>query len=135
MSQTTSFSEEIGFCIGPIQIEYPNFLFLSASQKMGGRWRQSDSADNMVVWERMKDIPRVCIPDLALGITRMSTTGDDVKLTTNAVKSALPVAALAASGESFVHQTAPLCPRNVPIQSPVHSLSIGLPSLQLETSK
>ena len=54
---------------------------------------------------------------------------------TNAVKSALPVAALAASGDSLVLQTAPLCPRKVPIQSPVHSLNIGLPSLQLETIK
>lgn len=54
---------------------------------------------------------------------------------TYAVKSALPEAAREASGESFVLQTAPLWPRKVPIQSPVHSLSIGLPSLQLEMSK
>jgi hypothetical protein len=35
----------------------------------------------------------------------------------------------------LVLQTAPLWPRKVPTQSPVHSLSIGLPSLQLEMSK
>jgi len=54
---------------------------------------------------------------------------------TYAVKSALPVAALDESRESFVLHTAPLCPRKVPIQSPVHSLNMGLPSLQLETNK
>lgn len=51
---------------------------------------------------------------------------------THAVKSALPDAARDASGLSFVLQTAPLCPTNVPTQSPVHSRSIGFPSLQLE---
>ena len=48
------------------------------------------------------------------------------------MKSALPDAARDASGLSFVLQTAPLCPTNVPTQSPVHSLNIGFPSLQLE---
>ena len=51
---------------------------------------------------------------------------------THAVKSALPDAARDASGLSLVDHTAPLCPTNVPIQSPVHSRSIGFPSLQLE---
>lgn len=51
------------------------------------------------------------------------------------MKSALPDTALEPSWESLVHHTAPLWPRKVPIQSPVHSLSMGLPSLQLETSK
>lgn len=63
-------------------------------------------------------------------------TGRPVQHTaTHAVKSALPDTALEPSGESFVHHTAPLWPRKVPIQSPVHSLSIGFPSLQLETRK
>ena len=50
----------------------------------------------------------------------------------HAVKSALPEAALEVSGDSLLHQTAPLWPMNVPIQSPVHSRNIGFPSLQLE---
>ena len=54
---------------------------------------------------------------------------------THAVKSALPEAALDPSRESFVLQTAPLWPRKVPIQSPVHSLNIGFPSLQLDTRR
>ena len=54
---------------------------------------------------------------------------------THAVKSALPVAAFDESAESLVLHTAPLCPMKVPIQSPVHSLNIGFPSLQLDTSK
>lgn len=51
---------------------------------------------------------------------------------THAVKSALPDAAREVSGESLLLQTAPLCPMKVPIQSPVHSRSMGFPSLQLE---
>ncbi len=51
---------------------------------------------------------------------------------TYAVKSALPDAAREVSGESLLLQTAPLCPMKVPIQSPVHSRSMGFPSLQLE---
>ena len=67
------------------------------------------------------------------------------------MKSALPVTALEVSDESFELHTAPLwpgmwrkidqgreagcAPINVPIQSPVQSLSIGLPSLQLEMSR
>jgi len=54
---------------------------------------------------------------------------------TYAVKSALPEAALDPSRESFVLQTAPLWPRKVPIQSPVHSRNIGFPSLQLDTRR
>jgi hypothetical protein len=47
------------------------------------------------------------------------------------VKSALALAARAASGgASLACHTAPLWPRKVPIQSPVHSRSIGFPSLQ-----
>ena len=46
-----------------------------------------------------------------------------------AEKSAAPVAALVASLFSVAPHTAPLCPSNVPIQSPVSPcLSIGLPS-------
>ncbi len=67
------------------------------------------------------------------------------------MKSALPVTALEVSDESFELHTAPLWPRmwcetergwevwgvpiKVPIQSPVQSLSIGLPSLQLDISR
>ena len=54
---------------------------------------------------------------------------------THAVKSALPDAARDPSRLSFVLQTAPLCPTNVPIQSPVHSRNIGFPSLQLDMSR
>ena len=50
------------------------------------------------------------------------------------MKSALPEAAREVSGESLLLHTAPLWPMNVPIQSPVHSRSIGLPSLQLDMS-
>jgi len=51
------------------------------------------------------------------------------------LKSALPDAARDPSRLSLVLQTAPLCPTNVPIQSPVHSRSIGFPSLQLDMSR
>ena len=50
------------------------------------------------------------------------------------MKSALPEAAREVSGESLLLHTAPLWPMNVPIQSPVHSRSIGFPSLQLDMS-
>ena len=50
-------------------------------------------------------------------------------LSTYAVKSAAPVAALVAPLLRQAPQTAPLCPSNVPIQSPVSPWrSIGLPS-------
>ena len=49
------------------------------------------------------------------------------------MKSALPVAAREVSAETLVDQTAPLCPIKVPIQSPLQSRIMGLPSLQLET--
>lgn len=52
-----------------------------------------------------------------------------------AVKSALPDVALEVSLEILLLQTAPLWPIKVPTQSPVHSLSIGLPSLQLDINR
>lgn len=58
--------------------------------------------------------------------------GEKVEEETYAVKSALPEAAREVSGDSLLLQTAPLWPMKVPIQSPVHSRSMGFPSLQLE---
>ena len=50
---------------------------------------------------------------------------------TYAVKSAAPVAAFVASPVKVALQTAPLCPSNVPIQSPVSPCrNIGLPSTE-----
>ena len=55
---------------------------------------------------------------------------------TLALKSPEPVAHNLASEHSFALQTAPLCPANVPIQSPVvASLSMGWPSKQALTRK
>lgn len=51
---------------------------------------------------------------------------------TYAVKSAAPVAAFVASPVKVALQTAPLCPSNVPIQSPVSPCrNIGLPSTEI----
>jgi len=46
-------------------------------------------------------------------------SNEDKRVTTDAVKSAAPVAALDASRVKAAPQTAPLWPSNVPIQSPV----------------
>jgi hypothetical protein len=55
---------------------------------------------------------------------------------TLAEKSALPVTARAASPPlSLALHTAPLWPKNVPTQSPTQSRSMGLPSLQLDSSR
>jgi len=83
--------------------------------------------------EWMNGVPSVRVPYFARYKVSGLKSGD--RELTYAVKSALPDAAREPSREIFVLQTAPLCPRKVPIQSPVHSLSIGFPSLQLETSK
>ena len=52
------------------------------------------------------------------------------EILTYAVKSAAPVAANVASLFKVAAQTAPLCPKNVPIQSPVSPWrNIGFPSI------
>lgn len=83
--------------------------------------------------ERVQRLTRIGIPDFPSDFVNIRSIA--WKEAAYAVKSALPDAALEASGESFVLQTAPLWPRKVPIQSPVHSLNIGFPSLQLETNR
>lgn len=89
--------------------------------------------------ERMKAISRVRVPNFSMLYDQQGklkrNKGKMYKKMTHAVKSALPEAALDPSRESFVLQTAPLWPRKVPIQSPVHSLNIGFPSLQLDTKR
>ena len=95
--------------------------------------------------ERLQTFTRVRVPDFAvqekigLGIGHREDVRRSERANvgqqgarTYAVKSALPDAAREVSGESLLLQTAPLWPMKVPIQSPVHSRSIGLPSLQLE---
>ena len=59
-----------------------------------------------------------------------------IALNNFALKSALAVAQCVAGTFKVASQHAPLCPSNVPIQSPVvASLSIGFPSLLEETRK
>ena len=69
-----------------------------------------------------------------MSILLLHSTNPTEEKSTHAVKSALPDAAREVSGESLLLHTAPLCPIKVPIQSPVHSRSMGFPSLQLEMS-
>lgn len=86
----------------------------------------------------MKEISRVRVPNFSMLYDqqgKLQRNKKKYKNMTHAVKSALPEAALDPSRESFVLQTAPLWPRKVPIQSPVHSLNIGFPSLQLDTRR
>jgi hypothetical protein len=84
----------------------------------------------------VEDVAGVRVPDFAERQQSSAELIDTSDESTHAVKSALADAARAASGgHSLVLQTAPLWPRKVPIQSPVHSRSIGLPSLQEETRR
>ena len=93
--------------------------------------RKGDASNDVVVGERMQTFTAVRVPKLAANGEHRRRWGT----MTHAVKSALPEAARALSRDNLALHTAPLWPRKVPIQSPVHSLSIGLPSLQLEMSR
>lgn len=55
-------TQEIRSSIWSGKIEYPNFFLLATSQKMFGVWRKGDTADNVVVWKRVKCVARIRIP-------------------------------------------------------------------------
>ena len=93
----------------------------------------------MIVWEGMKHFATIRVPDFSGKSHHVAVSIYDEATQINvectyAVKSALPDAAREVSGDSLLDHTAPLWPKKVPIQSPVHSRNIGFPSLQLDMS-
>lgn len=137
-SGSTAIREHVRLRIGAAEIEHAHFLFLAAREEVGRARGDSDGADDVIVGEGVEGLAGVGVPDLAksqrIAVQHKSVRGEEAIEWTYAVKSALPEAAREVSGESLLLHTAPLWPMNVPIQSPVHSRSIGFPSLQLDMS-
>lgn len=95
-------------------------------------WWKCNGADDVGVLDGVESLAGVGVPDASVG-ANISIEQRSQNYATYAVKSAEAVAASDASGERRACQTAPLCPKKVPIQSPVMpSLNIGFPSLQAE---
>jgi hypothetical protein len=119
--------------VRPAEVEHAHLLLLAAGEQARRAGRDRDGPDDMVVRKGVQRVAAEGVPELAA--SRAISGAQDKQRRcegTYAVKSALPDAARAPSLESLVLQTAPLWPRKVPIQSPVHSRSIGFPSLHPE---
>lgn len=56
--------QNVRFGIGSTQVEYPCLLFLTTRQKMRGRRRDGNTADDMVVREGVQRLACIRVPDL-----------------------------------------------------------------------
>ena len=63
---TSHSTQEIWCSIGSGEIKYADFFLLATGQKVFCVWRQSDTANNVVMRKRMKNVARVRVPKLAI---------------------------------------------------------------------
>lgn len=113
------FRKEVWLCIRPTEIEHPHFLLLAAGEQVRSVGGYRDAADNVIMGKGMECFAAVRVPDLPedriLRVEKRSTSASQKHVNgtmrdavTYAVKSALPEAAREVSGDSLLHQTAPL---------------------------